>query len=348
MTFLYEMYGTFPRQIGIPKRYNIKDMDEFIKFVDFWNDKVRIFPSIYNYTADEEVDNKNLNVDKLYYDFDSKNCYDNIVRFHNWLAERNLKHIILFSGAGFHLYVFTKNYEKLKNRKDALFNAQRHLAKELGFSIGNSEVADIDEHIVGDVARIATLLGTWNVKRKRYCIGVTESMLEKGYQFIENLAKKQQLSYKFYGTELFDISPFDTERPSHVEAFVNNPKIRLQIDKDEFLKSLPVCVSNILLMKHLGFKRRGWVICYLRDKGYYLNETIQILEKYLSPSEFIHCTTRKIAPGYKEPGEEQPQYFYKPWVRDKHNFPGCWKLKSLGECPHNYDCEHSKKIYREV
>jgi hypothetical protein len=346
MTFLIEMYGKFPRQIGIPNRYPINDINDFVSFVDKWQGKVRIFSSIYNYTANEDIDNENLEISKLFFDFDSENCYDNVILFHCYLMEKNLKHIMLFSGAGFHVYVFTKNYESLKNKKDALFNAQHFLAKELNFKVGDSEQADIDEHIIGDVARIATLLGTWNTKRRRWCICVTEGMLSKGYQFINEYAKKQRLSYNFYGKELIDMSQFDTNKPQHIEAFHADPKIKLTIDKDEFLKQLPPCIANMLLMKHLGFKRRGYVILYFRDMGYLMNETISILEKYLQPSEFIHCTTKRIAPGYKEVGEEQVQYFYKTYIRNKINFPGCWKLKKYSECPKEGECEEGKKIYK--
>ena len=348
MTFLNEMYGIFPRQIGTPRRYPINAMNEFITFVDKWAGKVRLFPTVYNYTANEDVDNKNLKVDKIFFDFDSKKCFDNIKAFHNWLMVKDLKHVVLFSGAGFHVYVFTKNYKNLKNKKDALYNAQHYFAKELGFSVGDSKEADIDEHIVGDVARIATLLGTWNVKRKRFCVCVTDTVINNlSYDDIRESAKKQFLNYKIYGDELFDISKFDTDRPYHIEQFISNPKIKLQIDNDKFLASLPPCVANMLMMKHLGYKRRGYVIMYLRDSGYYLNETIQILQKYLQPAEFIHCATRRMAPGHKVTGEEQPQYFYKPYVKGKHNFPNCDKLKKWGECPIDGRCDKADKLYKE-
>ena len=101
-------------------------------------------------------------------------------------------------------------------------------------------------------------------------------------------------------------------------------------------------------LKHLGYKKRGYVICYLRDKGYLLNETIQILRTYLSTDEYIHCCTRGMAPGHTTFGEMQPQYFYKSYVRDKISFPGCRKLKMYGECPYqeDYFCEEGKKLYK--
>jgi len=171
--------------------------------------------------------------------------------------------------------------------------------------------------------------------------------LSRGYSYINDYAKEQHLNYSFYGNNLLDISKFDTDRPRHIEEFHTNPDIQLTINKDEFLKTLPACISNMLLMKHLGFKRRGYVICYFRDMGYYMSETIQILEKYLERGEFIHCTTRRIAPGHNVAGEEQVQYFYKPYIKERINFPGCWRLKSWGECPIQGECEAGKKIYKK-
>lgn len=343
-----EMYNLFPRQVAIPKRCDINTMDELMKFVEKWNGKVRIFVSVYNYTAKEEEDLKNLKVNKLFFDLDSQKGYENTIKFHFWLMEKNYKHVILFSGNGFHVYVFSKNFEKLKNKKDALYNAQHHIAKEVGLTIGDPKIADIDEHIIGDIARVATMVGTWNIKRERFCVCLTESLLLTSYEIIKEYAKTQNLGFKFYGKELLDISQFDTIRPNHIEAFHSNPEVKIKIDKDDFLKKLPPCIANMLCLKHLGYKKRGYVICYLRDSGYLLNETIQILRTYLSTSEYLHCCTRGMAPGHTTFGEMQPQYFYKSYVRDKISFPGCRKLKMYGECPYqeDYFCDEGKKLYK--
>ena len=160
MTLLNEMYNTFPRQLGFPQRITVNSMTEMIHHINKNNGKLRVFASVYNYTANEDKDKQNLNLNSIFFDLDSKNCYDNIIKFHCYLMEKDIKHLILFSGAGFHVYVFTQGYEYIKNKKDTLFNVQHYLAKELNFTIGDSKKADIDEHIVGDIARIATLLGT--------------------------------------------------------------------------------------------------------------------------------------------------------------------------------------------
>ena len=77
-----EMYNIFPRQVATPKRYDINSMAELIKFIEVWNGKVRIFTSVYNYTGKEEEDIKNLKVNKLFFDLDSSNCYENTIKFH--------------------------------------------------------------------------------------------------------------------------------------------------------------------------------------------------------------------------------------------------------------------------
>lgn len=331
------MYNIFPRQVGIPQRKTFHNMKDMLNFINTYNGINRVYAGVYNYTGDEEQD-KNIKIDKIYFDLDSEKCFDNIKRMHFWLMEKDLKHIMFFSGKGFHIYIFTKNYDGLKNPKDALYNAHHYIAKEIGLSIGNNETEDVDEHIVGDIARIATMCGTWNTKRRRWCVCIFEEMLSKDYNFIKEYAKTQSTKYKFYGENYLDIKHFDTERPIIMKGF-EDEELQMKIDKDEFLKNLPPCLANWLNLEHVGYKRRGYIICYLRDNGYLLSETKEILRKYLSKPEFIHCVSKQVAPGYKEPGEEQLQYFYKPNIIARTSFPSCKKIINMGECPAKKDCK---------
>ena len=322
-----------------PARRNVFNLHEMLDTVNSWNGTKRVFVSVFDSYRIQQPDGswnmvtKQADVDKLFFDFDSPKRFENIKKIHKWLIDKSIKHIMFFSGNGFHMYILCKDFENLKNNRDSIYNAQHYIAKEINLTIGDPKICDIDRVLVGNISAMAGFPGTWNSKRRRYCICVTEEDLEKGYEYIREKAKKPNLICKYYGKNLFSIKKFDTERPQSYPILELSGKVKLKINKDEFLKTLPPCVSHWLTMKHMGYQRRGYAICYLRDSGNLLNETIQILEKYMSNSEFIHCTTKKIAPGYKEQGEEQPQYLYKSYVRQKFTFPSCNTIKTMGDCP---------------
>lgn len=326
---LNKLYNRFPRQIGIPYRYTFNDYSQFYNFINRKKFHHRIYASLYNYTGDDVTDKKNLMVDKIFFDLDNDKCFENVKLLHEKAMENNYKHCIFFSGGGFHFYIFTKNYEKLKNKKDALFNAQQFIAKNTGLKIGEAHEYDLDEKIIGDIARIATVPFTYNHKRKRFCIGVSEEMLNTSYKDIKEKAKQQIFKSYVYGTDLFDISKFDTERPIHIKEFEITKDLQIEIDSDSMLKELPPCAINWLKQPHVGYKKRGYIIMLLRDKGYLLEETEEFLKRHLQPAEFIHCCTRQFAPGYNEPGENQHVYLYN---NRKTVFPNCSTLKFLGEC----------------
>jgi len=322
-------------------------MEEMLELVNQRNGLQRIFVSVYNYTGNETVDAQNLDVDKIFLDIDhEEKCFEDIKILHEWLMKKSYKHLVLFSGFGFHCYILCSHYEKLKNKKNTLYNATHFIADELDFNIGSPKVSDLDEHVVGDLARIVTFPGTYNIKRKKFCTSVTDYDFEKGYEYIREKAKKPSLYFKWYGQEKFDISRFDTERPNNYTPLELTEDVKLVIQKDDFLKGLPLCVAGMLQLPHIGYKKRGYVIEFFRDKGYLLSETISILNTNLKDrAEFIHCVTKQIAPGYNSPGEEQPQYLYKDRVRNRTTFPSCEKLKEEGLCPVGTEKCEKWKIY---
>jgi len=344
---MLDLFNKFPREIGTPKRVVVYSMEEMLDKVNKLNGKVKVFVDIYNFTSNPKVDEQALDVDKIFFDLDSDEGIEKIKKMHKWASENDYKHIMFFSGKGFHFYLLATGYQNLKNKTDTVYNAQHFIAEEIGLTIGEKRTHDIDQKTVGRISQMATFPGTWNCSRERYCIGVTEEDLERGYDYIREKAKKQNLDFKYYGSKLFDISKFDTERPKEFPLLEISKDLKIKIDGDKFLRSIPPCIAHWLDMEHIGYDRRGYLICYLRDTGYLLEETIQILDKYMKDrAEFIHCTTSNVAPGYHVRGEKQPQYLYGRG-RNRTGFPSCEKIKALGDCPFSGSKRCDKwKIYK--
>lgn len=271
------LYRYFPKQIGIPYRIVAKDKIEFYNLINTNNGKRRIFASLYNY-GDA---NSTLLLDKIWFDMDSKNSFDVIKKFHDWAKKNDYMHLMVFSGGGFHIYLMCENYKGLQNPKVALKDAQYAIINELGLSVGRAEIADIDEHIIGDVARIVTVLNTYNVKRRKYCISISESDLEKGLDYIKELANTQQFKLYWYGNKRFDISNFNHNSP---QGTIEELDIVLQerINNDLNLTTFPPCIASKFLSDYVSFRDRFHIYCWLRDAGYSLTQVKSLVRKYWS------------------------------------------------------------------
>jgi hypothetical protein len=320
------LYNRFPRQVSLPKRATVNKYD-FYRIINQYNGKVRIFSSVYNYTGESS----NIALDKIFFDFDGDSAIDNLKAMVDYLVEKDIKFLPLFSGGGFHVYVFTKNYEYVTNKKTCLLNAHHHIKHQAQIQF--------DTAIIGDLARVATVPNTWNNKRERFCIPVSLDDISKGYDYISERAKIQQFSYCLYGTKLFDIEPFDTfENQYNIQLVEIDEDVRGLIDSDKILKELPPCISGMLAngnTKRVGYRGRYLIITYLRDKGVVPNDTKDILEKYLTTvkkgkTEAKHCIE----------DERQVNYLY---FQNTDTFPFCETLKREGYCPDKQYCNESQK-----
>ncbi len=325
---MLELFNKFPREVAKPYRIQVNNLTDFLDFINKNNGRVRIFTSLYDINPIESL----ISLNKLWFDFDSNNSLNNVIKLHNWCMSKNLKHIAFFSGGGFHFYILTKNYENLSSPQQTLYNCHRVIADENNLTIGEPDKADIDFHTIGDIRRIVTIPNTYNLKRRKYCIPLIEEDLEKGIEHIKEKANKQHFEYTYYGKELFDVKPYDRviEHYSFPSPIISN--IQVRIDGEEFFNKLPPCIRVWLSGDYVIWKRRGWIIWFLRDKGIWrkeigkampclYNETVEILRKYLKSDEFKHC--------YEE--EKQIDTLYK--TNQRNSFPKCVNIKGLGQCP---------------
>lgn len=328
---MYDMlYSSFPRQIAYPHRKTV-DQEEFYSTINRLNGKVRIFSSIYNFTANPAFDKINLDLDKIFFDFDGEDALKNakFLAFH--LAKMDLKHLIFFSGGGFHIYLFTTGYDRLKNKKACLTNVHRYFINEYK--------VDVDKAIIGDIARVATIANTWNTKRHRYCIPISITDMSEGYEHISEMAKKQRFEFEPYGTKLFDVSSFDgSEDFGYAEVKVSE-EIKEQIDADKILSKLPPCLATMLANANSG-NRVGWrgrflILVYLRDSGTLYGNACDLITKYLKHSkagivESDHCLR----------DEQQARRVYE---RDETMFPSCEQIKREGICTTRTFCSFCKR-----
>lgn len=329
------LYGRFPRQVAIPYRINVKNKEEFYKFINQHNGKRRIFTTLYNYANGSQKEK--IMVDKVWFDLDSGNSFENLKKLHTWAKEKNYKHLMVFSGGGFHFYLLTKDYKDLENPKFALRSAQQTIAAEVGLTIGRPDKADIDEHIIGDIARVVTVVNTFNVKRRRYCIPLTEEDIEKGADFIRQKAAKQVLDLHWYGKKLFSMKEFDgAPQLGKIEELDMETQNRISRDTD--LKKLPPCIAAKFLDDYISFRERFHIYSWMRDLGYTVDEVKQFVKKYWSHIDG-GPTARNLA-DYIIKNRQIESVF----IRDDILAASCETLRYEGMCVKRV-CKWKDKLY---
>lgn len=317
------LYNIFPRQVGFKgNRITVKSKQEFLNIVNRYNGKVRIFGSVYNYTPEEE---HKVVLDKVFIDLDSDNAHRDIRRLSEYLSNHSIAHSIFFSGRGFHCYVYLDMSVRVINKRDCLANIQKHLEKECDITI--------DPAIIGDIARIATVPGTYNIKRGRFCIPMSDEETHLSYEEIREKARSQVKGVIVNGQKFFDPRIYD--KPSEYserEKIYELDGGRIDDIQDDDIMQFHRCIGNMLGngdTVHLGYRGRFHLITYLRDVGLSVFQIKTIIKKYLTnvhdgKPEWQHC--------YRKNQVE------KICMNDEYPFVRCETLIKEGICPCNGEC----------
>ena len=318
------------REIFIPKQRIPVWQHDIDEYRELYSGKKNLYLSVYEYkgTKKEDIITSNAIVDKIFLDFDYDEdlvFFDDVRTVAKFLYEIGAKFKIRFSGKGFHLFIYLKDGDKLKNPSKAI----RGWVKDIHEKTNTTS----DSSVVGDLRRVSRMIGTMNMKTHLYCIPIDYAhLMNFTYDAICEMAKEGVLKYRhgdtsglsgyeewILGEGLVDISEYDTE-----EVYV--PHTPVDASKVQIQQGYPPCIDKMLLNPNLGYYERGQLILYLRDDGYSFYEILTILKSVLSPQKYYHCTAE----------ENQPEYLY--YGREEMLFASCQTLKDNGLCP-SKDCE---------
>lgn len=282
------LFNTFPREFGL-KRIIAKDRNEFIKLINTYNGIMNCYSNVYKITDDRKYGDT---IDKLFFDLDNpKTCWEATKRMHKVLCEQDIRHVVLLSGGGYHIYVFSKICS-LMNKKNAIANAQHEIAKMCGVTIGEPKITDVDRHVIGDVARIARIPNTWNVSRRRFCVYLSDIDFDKTDEEIKLEAKQQRTKRQIFGTKLFDIKAFDCEPTMNSLEYMVMEGEMIEIKEDNHLIGvLPPFVRVMVLTHQDGHRDRFLTILACREAGIPLHICKSLCKKYWSQEKFYHALT---------------------------------------------------------
>jgi len=208
----------------------------------------------------------NNSIKLLFFDFDEEPL-KNTIKMHNYLLNERIKHVIIFSGRGFHLYVVCKEYPLQKN---VLWNSMNSL-----LSKSNSKC---DRHVIGDVRRISRIVGTKNIKVGLYCIPLFEKDISKDYEYIRTLAKKPRLNGEMFGNKKFVLNEYDYKEERFTET--NNANYDFKISDEWINNNLPPLIKKFLRKKNVKWRERFLTILAMKEKGLSLSSIVKYCSKY--------------------------------------------------------------------
>ena len=302
-----KMFKKFPREVGPPRKvvYNIQ---EWLNFCNKYNGmKKAVYTSIYKFNIIDQVGTKPVKpeynsaiIDKIFFDFDDKSCnaWKECNSLHQELLKDNIKHIIIMSGRGYHLYYFSSPLSS-ENPKSLIYNSQYHFINKLKLTV--------DAQVIGNPAQLARVPNTFNIKGNRFCIPLTQEQFEKEDKYCKQLASKQNFVKKIsIGEKLFDLKPFD-----YKTNIVEDINFELEFENSvnqNYMNNCDIKIKKLLSKKELGWRERYLVILYFREKGFTMQEVYNILKEHLSKRKFKHCIVE----------ERQLQYLFE---RDDLMFP---------------------------
>jgi hypothetical protein len=304
-------------QLAFPKRITLETTEEDYKkatgLINKHNGSTPVYKSIYYFT--DYPNGENAIIDKLFFDFDyDKNdpdkAHNDLYKLHQYFLDKNIKHVALFSGNGFHLFAFVKPMYPgtLNSINNTLKNAYSFFENELGISFDKN---------ARDSMRVARVPGTINIKTGLHSIFLNQNTIKLKRHEIMAFAKEPTDNSKHYfGEEELDIKEFDKE--IEVE-FIQYEIDERDIDDDVVLSQLPKCLASSLLDGECGYNARYAIITAMRDLLIPREVANKTLKAHLTPDKYRHCIYQ----------ENQLNYLYS---REDLLCPSCNTLKNNGLC----------------
>lgn len=314
---IYSLYDNYPRRYGRSKKILYSKQD-FLKLINRDNGFEDVFISIYAYESFKEVngitkiDSESAIVNKIFMDMDFKDweteeeLYEKIMELEiEHLRKLNLLRVWVYSGGGFHLYIYIKN--KPINKKVFCRNACNYISK----LVCNEEEIYIDDkerertrklwdpHCPIKLSQMARVIGTYNPKRHLFCISLSEEDLDKGLHHIKEKARKQSGKVNYLGKIRMELeeSLDSSDVLESCNILIDSGIVKYSDDLVELLDSLgipfdeiPLCMKYFLKENQkLDYTERYLIVTFLYRCGLTEKEIKEVLKIILTSDRLYHC-----------------------------------------------------------
>lgn len=285
----------FPKEFGY-KRMIVQDKSEMMDLVNRYNGLESIYTSIFRYSTwvtngygRPKPSYDTAIIPAIYFDLDEwETSYGDMLKTHLWCKERDIRHFVLFSGRGYHVFIFVKPF--FNKPSDTMWSFSNYLEQKLQ--------VDYDNTAKGNLAKISRVPNTYNIKRKAFCIPLTEyQVLYMDYNQHFKLAQSQQYVDPMIGSKQLDISVFEKETVfSRYKVKMDLAETEMKPDLEAAIESgilttdsLPPCISNMLLNPTLNYDGRSSIVKFFTHHGYSYGETREILRNFLGMEKYKHA-----------------------------------------------------------
>jgi hypothetical protein len=255
MDFYTFIYNRFPRRFSRPEQTTVANIGELRRMITAYQGSMRVGCSIYDYTP-EHMD---VTLDRIVFDFDGDDRFEHVKKMHKKF--RHVQHFIVFSGKGFHFYMFTKNFNNITDPVATLRNAYKSIEKEVGVLNDPSLTANAAAHMLA-------IPGSYNFRRQKWVVFVTEEDLNAGYDHILALAEQPPKGMVIYGQDLLDIGQYRTTRAPSAPVVIPSLAYLPKID-DTWLGQQPKPIQVMLTdPAQCNHRTRFIVAAWLKLQGY--------------------------------------------------------------------------------
>ncbi len=362
------LLNIFPRSMGTPANrmivYNSKERDEYIRE---WGQTHPIYISVYAFKKVIEGDlyktHQHAKVSHIVGDFDEGNTYEEMMRMHKWLMERDYIHRIHLSGRGFHIYLWIK--ENLKHPKIAISNFFDFLHGDRNGKYSNPfnkhkkytcPKFTLDPATRGDLGRIIRYPNSYHYKVRCFCIVVDKHLMETLHS-VKEFQDYAQRPYKpkssiYFGTKKLDIKEFDCTDLQYKDLGSANLKLsyiafgdmKINDDVDVDLEDLPYCIKYMIEKEEMHFPQRNEIIKFFFNRvdtliPYDCADVMGILFKIAKKNAWIRWFFRHH--------REDILYRNVRVVNDNIEvLSGCRKIQKMGYCD-RISCQWKSIIEKE-
>jgi hypothetical protein len=237
-------------------RIVVKNEEEYRNFINMYNGKMNLFTSVYDYkhfTTNRGLE-YSIIIDRIFLDFDAHgdeesmpDLYQDVLRMHQWLMEKDYKHNISFSGRGFHIFVYG-NVAKTFRQVKAFFNICHDVVNKSPFL----------DTVVINTSRLRRIQNTFHLKANRWCIPITHEDLMAGLPTIYKLSDngKRNIKPVYYGNKLVDFPEVRKMEMADIE-----------IDSVESPGDLPIlpCLKNAVMAENPNHRARVLLVQWYNE-----------------------------------------------------------------------------------
>jgi len=282
-------------------------------------------------------DYKTAQVDKIFLDFDyfvpgtkkfREDAQLDALTVDEWLHKKDIRRRWVFSGGGYHCLI------RAEGSADSVENAHFFLYAML------KDTQGIDE-VTFDLERMRRLPGSYNKKRKAYCIPITIEELELPYNEIKKIANKpRRANYNKYtsGNETWFIDDVQSVHRESRTILGSYSRSVIQGDTQKVLDYYGIDFDTDFchVMKHIITKdapnnfERLQLIRYLKDVVGV--PFVDVMDKHKTVMNLLYNLLHDKKKARHSNNAQEAKTIYQ---RNKKFHP--YKLKKLGICPE--DCK---------